>query len=182
MLLPVLPCKLPARDRQSSSVRFRTMRSGIRPAINGQISPGDERGLRTGDEGHQRGDLINMSAAVERCGGLLGHCPIARGGMQIRIDRPCLNVVDRDTVATNLSGQRLVNIFAAPAQDSLRRARCPESLPTLAGDARARAIGGPSASHKLARHLPFQSSTRLVHRGSCAFQAFFRGLRLCPAV
>ena len=32
--------------------------SGIHPAINGEIRAGNVRGLRTGDERHQRGDLI----------------------------------------------------------------------------------------------------------------------------
>ena len=42
--------------------------SGIHPAINGEIRAGNVRGLRTGDERHQGGDLINMAVAVERCG------------------------------------------------------------------------------------------------------------------
>jgi hypothetical protein len=33
--------------------------------------------------------------------------PIARGGIQFRIDRTGLNVVDRDAAATDFSGQRL---------------------------------------------------------------------------
>ena len=73
--------------------------SGIHPAINGEIRAGNVRGLRTGDERHQRGDLINMPIAVERCGGLLRHRPIARRGIQIRVDRTWLNVIDRDTPA-----------------------------------------------------------------------------------
>jgi hypothetical protein len=32
--------------------------SGIHPAINSEIRAGNVRGLRTGDERHQRGDLI----------------------------------------------------------------------------------------------------------------------------
>ena len=47
----------------------------------------------------KRGDLINMPIAVERCGGLLRHRPIARRGNQIRVDRTWLDVVDRDTPA-----------------------------------------------------------------------------------
>src|SRR5271169_2041127 len=47
--------------------------SGVRTTVDGQIRTGDVRGLRTGDERHQRGDLINMPIAVERCGGLLRH-------------------------------------------------------------------------------------------------------------
>ena len=63
--------------------------SGIRPAINGEIRPGNVRGLRTGDERHQRGDLINMPIAIKRCGGLLRHRSIALRGIQIqiRVDR-----------------------------------------------------------------------------------------------
>ena len=36
----------------------------------------------------------------------------------------------------------------------------------------------PSASCRPARHLPFQSSTRLVPRGSCPSRPFFRGALL----
>ena len=61
--------------------------SGIHSAINGKIRPGNVGGLRTGDERHQRGDLFNMPIAVERCGGLLRYRPIARRGIQIRVDR-----------------------------------------------------------------------------------------------
>src|SRR5438128_5177486 len=55
--------------------------SRIHPAIDGKIRPGDVRGLRTGDERHQRGDLIDMPITVERCGGLLRHRPIALRGI-----------------------------------------------------------------------------------------------------
>src|SRR5580698_10743427 len=48
-----------------------------------------------------------MPIAVERCGGLLRHRPIARRGIQIRIDRTWLDVVDRDSAAPKLPGQRL---------------------------------------------------------------------------
>src|SRR5260370_39485102 len=53
------------------------------------------------------GDLVNTPIAVERGGGLLGHCPIARCGIQIRVDRTRLDVVDRDAPAPDLSSQRL---------------------------------------------------------------------------
>src|SRR2546430_7044920 len=56
------------QPRQALRVR---VGSGIHPASNGEIRAGNVRGLRTGDERHQRGDLINMPIAVERCGGLL---------------------------------------------------------------------------------------------------------------
>ena len=45
--------------------------SGVHSPIDRKIRPGNVRGLRTGDERHHRGDLINMFIAVERCGGLL---------------------------------------------------------------------------------------------------------------
>src|SRR5437867_4334256 len=81
--------------------------SGIHSAIHGKIRPGNVRGLRTGDKRHQRSDLINVSVAVECCGGLLRCRPIARGGIQIRVDRTRLHVVDRDAPAPELSGQPL---------------------------------------------------------------------------
>src|SRR6058998_1070896 len=81
--------------------------SGIHPAINGEIRAGNVRGLWTGDERHQRGDLINAPIAVERCGGLLRHRPLARRGIQIRVDRTWLDVIDRDTPARDFSGQPL---------------------------------------------------------------------------
>jgi hypothetical protein len=43
-------------------------------------------------EGHQRSNLINMPVAVERCDGFLGYRPIARGRIQIRVDRTRLDV------------------------------------------------------------------------------------------
>src|SRR5205085_10674572 len=52
-------------------------------------------------------DLINVPVTVEcRCG-LLRYRPIPRCGIQIRIDRTRLDVVDRDAPAPDLSGQRL---------------------------------------------------------------------------
>src|SRR6202171_4022704 len=61
------------RDGGSRFSRRSNLRSGIHPAINGKIRPGNVRGLRTGDERHRGGDLINMPVAVERGGGLLRH-------------------------------------------------------------------------------------------------------------
>ena len=78
--------------------------SGIHSAIDGEIRPRDVRGLRPGDERHQRGDLIDTPIAVERGGGLLRHRPVTRRGIQIRVDRTRLNVVDRDAPAPDLSG------------------------------------------------------------------------------
>src|ERR1700674_2555274 len=83
------------------------MQLGVHAAINCQVRAGDVRRFRTGDERHHRGDLINMPIAVERCGGLLRYRPIAGGGIQIRVDRTWLDVVDCDTPAPDLSGQTL---------------------------------------------------------------------------
>src|SRR6266850_2703963 len=81
--------------------------SGIHSAIHGKIRPGHVRRLRTGDERHHRSDFIDAPVAVECRGGLLRYRPLARGGIQIRIDRTRLYVVDRDAPAPDLSGQRL---------------------------------------------------------------------------
>src|SRR6266850_7178126 len=79
--------------------------SGIHSAIHSKIRAGNVRGLRTGDKRHQRGNLFNMSIAVERCNGLLRHRPLARGGIQIRVDGTRLDIVDCDAPAPPLSGQ-----------------------------------------------------------------------------
>src|SRR5262249_38824698 len=81
--------------------------SGVHSPIHGKVRPGDVRRLRTGDERHQRSDLINVPVAVECRGGLLRYRPIARGGIQIRVDRARLHVVDRDAPAPDLPGERL---------------------------------------------------------------------------
>src|SRR6266446_2828543 len=81
--------------------------SGIHSAIHGKIRAGDVRRLRTGDKRDHCSDLVNVPEAVECCSGLLRHRPLARGGIQFRIDRTWLHVVDRDAPAPELSGQRL---------------------------------------------------------------------------
>src|SRR5258708_6239766 len=81
--------------------------SSVHSAIDRKIRPGNVGGLRTGDERHQGGGLINAPIAVESCGGLLRHRPIARRGIQVRIDRTRLYVVDCDTPTPDLSGQSL---------------------------------------------------------------------------
>src|SRR6266404_4530792 len=48
-----------------------------------------------------------MPVAVERRGGLLWYRPLARGGVQLRVDRTWLHVVDRDVPVRDFSGQRL---------------------------------------------------------------------------
>src|SRR6266478_1800326 len=80
---------------------------GIHSAIYGKICPGDVGRFRTGDKRHQCSDLINATEAVECGGGLLRHRPLARGGIQLRVDRTRLHVVDRDAPAPELSGERL---------------------------------------------------------------------------
>src|SRR6266404_3975086 len=79
--------------------------SGNHSAIHRKIRPGNVRGLRTGDKRHQRGDLIHVPIAVECCGGLLRYRPVARGGIQFRVGRTRLHVVDCDAPASHLSGQ-----------------------------------------------------------------------------
>ena len=81
--------------------------SGIHSAINGKIRPGNVGGLWPGDERHQGGDLFNMPISVERCGGLLRYRPIARGGIQIRVDWTRLHVIDGDAPVPDLSRQSL---------------------------------------------------------------------------
>src|ERR1700682_4596527 len=54
------------------------VRSGNHSAIHGKVRPGNVGGLRTRDKRHQRSDLIYMPVAIEGCGGLLRHRPIAR--------------------------------------------------------------------------------------------------------
>src|SRR5438876_1004548 len=88
--------------------------SGIHSAINGKIRPGNVGGLRTGDERHQGGDLFNMPISVERGGSLLRYRPIARGGIQIRVDWTRLHVIDGDAPAPNLSGQRSFPVPVSP--------------------------------------------------------------------
>src|SRR5438309_8158782 len=85
--------------------------SGIHSAIDGKIRPSDVRRLRTGDERDHGSDLINATEAVECGSGLLWHCPLARGGIQLRVDRTRLNIVDRDATTSKLSGQRLSKYF-----------------------------------------------------------------------
>src|SRR5882762_5110379 len=114
------PCSVAARSTRGCTVRNCAFRSltryvlfqlGIRPAIHGKIRPGNVRGLRTGDKRHQRSDLIDVPVAVERRGGLLRYRPIARGGIQLRVDRTRLHVIDRDAPAPDLPGQRLREHF-----------------------------------------------------------------------
>jgi hypothetical protein len=77
---------------------------GVHSAIDCQVRASDVRRFRTGDECHHRGDIVNMSIAVECGDGLLWHRPIAVGGVQIRIDGAGLDIIDRNASASYLSG------------------------------------------------------------------------------
>src|SRR4029077_16770517 len=81
--------------------------SGISSTIDGQVRAGDVRRFWTGYERHQRGDLVNTPIAVKRRGGLLGRSPFARGGIQLRVDRTRLDVVNRNAPISHFSGQPL---------------------------------------------------------------------------
>src|SRR5258708_25832671 len=81
--------------------------SGVHAAIDGQVRAGDVRCIRTGDEGHHRGDIVNMAIAVECGGGLLRHRPVARRGAQFPADRAPPHLVDRDAPAPDFPAQRL---------------------------------------------------------------------------
>src|SRR5438132_13517372 len=81
--------------------------SGVHSAIDGKIRPSDVGRFWTGDERYHGRDLINVPEAVECGSGLLRHRPLARGGIQLRVDRTRLHVVDCDAPAAELSRQRL---------------------------------------------------------------------------
>jgi hypothetical protein len=66
------------------------MRSGVHAAIDGHA----RAGFRTCDECHHRGDLFHMPITIERGLSLLRHRPVARRGVQFRIDGAGLNVID----------------------------------------------------------------------------------------
>src|SRR4029077_13502385 len=81
--------------------------SGIHSTVYSKICPGDVGRFRTGDKCDHCSDLINAPEAVECGDGLLRHRPLARGGIQFRVDLTWLHVVTRDAPAPELSGQRL---------------------------------------------------------------------------
>src|SRR5579863_1780216 len=98
----------PAESNWQDSHRdFVCVGSGIHSAIDGKVRAGNVRGLGTCDKRHHRGDLIRTPITIERCGGLLRYRPITGGGIQFRVDRTRLHVVDGDAPAPDLSGQRL---------------------------------------------------------------------------
>ena len=68
---------------------------GVHSAVDCQVRASDVRRFRTGDECHHRGDIVNMSIAVECGNGLLWHRPIAVCGVQIRIAEAQSGITDR---------------------------------------------------------------------------------------
>jgi hypothetical protein len=103
------PCPIERRFRWAQ-----TWRSGIGATVDGQARARDVGGFRPGHERHQRSNLIHMPIAFERCVGDLGCCPIARRGIQIRIDGTRLNIVDRDARLPISRDKPCVNILTAP--------------------------------------------------------------------
>ena len=99
-----LPCNFPILVTLPLIVITLDFSLGVHSAIHGKIRPGNVRGLWTGDKRYHCGDLLNAPVAVECCGCLLRPRPIARGGIQIRVDRTRLDVVDSNAPAPDLSG------------------------------------------------------------------------------
>src|SRR5260370_2716290 len=77
-----VPQNQPRRDSQRD---FARLGSGNHSAIHVKVRPCYVRGLRTGDKRDQRGDLINVPIAAERCEGLLWYRPLARVAIRIPI-------------------------------------------------------------------------------------------------
>src|SRR5258708_37626915 len=76
---------------------------GVHSAIDCQVRASDVRRFRTGDECHHRGDIVNMSIAVECGDGLLWHRPITCGGGQIPIDGGRPDIIDSKSAASHPS-------------------------------------------------------------------------------
>src|ERR1700677_1030864 len=93
-----------AQFRGGRSASIAWVGSGVGSTVDGEIGPGDVGRLGTGDEGYQCGNLVCCAVAFERCDGYLGGCPIACGGIEVRVDGARLYVVDRDAAATDVSG------------------------------------------------------------------------------
>jgi hypothetical protein len=81
--------------------------SGVGSTVDSEIGSRDVRRLGTGDEGYQDGYFVHGTVAVERCGGLLGGCPVACCRVEVRIDGAGLDVVNSDAAVADLSGQAL---------------------------------------------------------------------------
>src|SRR6202034_1248974 len=90
---------------RSGQARCRAAR--VCAAVDGQVCARDVRSLRAGDEGNQCGYFVHGSVTVERGVGYLRRRPITCSGVQVRIDRAGLNIVDRDAAVANFSGQPL---------------------------------------------------------------------------
>src|SRR5258708_10603792 len=86
-----VPQNQPRRDSQRD---FARLGSGNHSAILVKVCPGYVRGLRTGDKRDQRGDLIDVPIAAERCEGLLWYLLLARGGILVRVLRPGARLSD----------------------------------------------------------------------------------------
>src|SRR5579863_4769133 len=84
-----------------------SLRSGVHPAVDCQVGTGDERGLRAGDEGNKRGNLVHVSIPIQRNDRLLAYGPLARGGVQIGVNGPRLDIVDRDPPYSEFTRQPL---------------------------------------------------------------------------
>src|ERR1700751_4362719 len=70
--------------------------SGVGATVDGEIGAGDVGRLGAGDERYQCGNLVDSAVAFERCDGYLRGCPVARGGIEVRVDGAGLDVVDGD--------------------------------------------------------------------------------------
>src|SRR5204863_8138399 len=88
-------------------LRAPALRSGVDAAVDRQVGAVDEGRLRTGDEGYQGCDLVGVSKPTKRNGRLLACGPLAGGGVQVGVDGPRLNVVDRDAARSELTRQGL---------------------------------------------------------------------------
>src|SRR6266850_3596830 len=91
----------------SVELRLINFWSGVSAAIDCQVRAGDVGRFGTCDECHHRGDILNMSIALQRGHGLLRYRPITRGGVQIRLDGAGLNVIDSNAPAPQLPSQSL---------------------------------------------------------------------------
>jgi hypothetical protein len=113
----VAPCAARSRTKPMSVCAG----SGVHSAIHREIRSGNVRGLWTGDKRHQRGDLVNVPVAVEGCGGLLRYRPLARAGIQFRVDRTRLHVVAR-SISSSVESLCCLN---SPSAAKSRRSRAP---------------------------------------------------------
>src|SRR3984893_15055406 len=142
-----VPQNQPRRDSHND---FACAGSGNHSAIHVKVRAGYVRRLRTGDKRHQRGDLINVPIAAERCEGFLWYRPLARGRIRIRIDRTRLHVVDCDPPARHFSGQALSEHLD---RSLCSRARHEAMRQGALAHGRADGDDAPTAPHVLQRRL-----------------------------